>query len=553
MSPLQENKVVANQYRLLRSLDSGGMGTVYLAEHLLTGQVLAVKMLKPELTNDPEVRDRFLSEAQTLAGLEHPHIVQWKNSFEDSGSYFLVMQFVEGTNVGARIEEEGYLSIEETVPIALQTLAGLDYIHRKGVVHRDLKPANLLLTKEREVKLADFGIARIVGTSRKTQPGMAIGTYVYMSPEQLLGKNADHRTDIYSLGITLYEMLAGELPFQGNTTYEVCRQHLEDPMPSILEKRPDLPPEVEPLLIRATEKDPSKRFQSAKEFMTAFTQAFPQYAWSTLKPLGLDTNRNMITALRGESAEAVKETVVVQEKPSRGLLYYMNVLFFLTLFGGVAGLGGYMYFDTIVTPPPPSRTKPVALPLVDTFENNRAGWPQGEQFSALLTLAPTSYLVATYKQGKTLSTLCPSLLRPLKPNVVVDTKTEVVTKDSQGKAVHGLTLFFARNQGKSQGLYLGINPPKQSFTVSFLQKGQWKRWVEWKADPAILKEGANHLKVELRAERLRFWINKKEVTPPLTIKSKVQGQSCVFVQQGGTRVRFHRFAVRPLVIDTTKP
>lgn len=262
---LQPGQMVGRHYRIEDVIGQGGMGQVVKALHELTGQVVAIKTLSPHLAADPGLRERFLQEARALAGLDHPNIMTLYTFLEEEGKLFLVMQFIDGQDVDAMFRRCGGISPRAAVPIFQCALQGLGYAHRQGIIHRDLKPANIMVTRDGRVKLTDFGIALMTGGLRLTVTGAQVGTVFYMAPEQIQGSPATPRSDLYAMGISLFEVLAGRLPFAGED-YAVRKGHVEDPVPDIRQWRPDVPDYVAAALYRALSKRPEQRFQTAEEF-----------------------------------------------------------------------------------------------------------------------------------------------------------------------------------------------------------------------------------------------------------------------------------------------
>ena len=221
-----------SHYKIIEKLGEGGMGVVYKAEDTKLKRTVALKFLPPELTRDPDAKERFIHEAQAASALEHPNICNIHEIDETSdGQMFIVMACYEGETLKDKIER-GALTIEEATEIAAQVARGLSKAHAKGIIHRDIKPANVLITEDNEVKIIDFGLARLSGQSRLTKSHTTMGTVAYMSPEQTRGEEVDHRTDIWSLGVVLYEMLSREHPFRGDYEQAVFYSILqEEPEP----------------------------------------------------------------------------------------------------------------------------------------------------------------------------------------------------------------------------------------------------------------------------------------------------------------------------------
>jgi tRNA A-37 threonylcarbamoyl transferase component Bud32 len=273
------------KYRLVEKLGQGGMAQVYKAYQPDLDRYIAVKILHPHLTGDPEFEARFRREARAVAALEHPNIVRIYDFDTAEGLAFLVMEYVEGTNLRTRLRDMAghgeLLDLSEVVQIAGSLADALDYAHRQGVVHRDLKPSNILIDAEGRPVLNDFGIARMLDATAITESGGSPGTPAYMSPEQGQGQPGDARSDIYALGVLLYQLCTGQVPFDADTPYAIILKHITAPLPPPHTLRPDLPEAVERVILKAMAKDPAGRFQSAGEMGCALRVAFE----TTVQPL----------------------------------------------------------------------------------------------------------------------------------------------------------------------------------------------------------------------------------------------------------------------------
>ncbi|MGE5443190.1 MAG: serine/threonine protein kinase [Ignavibacteriales bacterium] len=265
-------KTVGN-YKIIEEIGNGGMGRVYKAIHLTLNRIVAVKMIHPNLVDDLAVIKRFYKEAKTQARLNHPNIVTVYDFLEIGGNYFIIMEYVHGESVGKILSEQGPFEPYIALSIFRQMLTGIGYAHLKRVIHRDIKPNNFILTPS-IVKITDFGIAQIIGDPGLGPTEAVFGTPRYMSPEQILGGTIDHRTDIYSLGVTFYEMLTGRVPFNSDSDYEIKKGHLELPPPLPTQIRLDIPRELENIVLRALLKKPEERFQSVNEFIIALENIY---------------------------------------------------------------------------------------------------------------------------------------------------------------------------------------------------------------------------------------------------------------------------------------
>jgi eukaryotic-like serine/threonine-protein kinase len=261
----QPDEVVSGRYRVLRKLGGGGMADVYLCEDLTLGRRVALKVLLQRFLSDPTFVERFRREAKAAAGLNHPNLVSIYDWGEVDGTYFIVMEYVEGETLKELVRRQGRLSGNEAVRISLQLLAAIEFAHREGIVHRDIKPQNVMLDTNGNVKVMDFGIAR-AGDSGMTEAGSILGTAQYLAPEQARGLPVDERSDLYSVGIVLYEMLTGTVPFKGDSAVTVALKHVNEMAPEPAQLVPGMPYSLNQIVMKAIAKDPDLRYQSADQF-----------------------------------------------------------------------------------------------------------------------------------------------------------------------------------------------------------------------------------------------------------------------------------------------
>lgn len=263
-------------YEIKSHLGEGGMGTVFRAGDRVLDREVALKMLHAPLLQQPLFLERFKKEARVLAQLLHPNIAVIYNMIEQDNNHFMVMEYVEGSNLDALLRQYRMLSYKIVVPVFIQALEGLHHAHKKGIYHRDIKPSNLILTSDGTVKLMDFGIAMVAGEQRLTQVNRVVGTVEYIAPEIIQGKEPSIATDLYAVGITMYELLTGKLPFEGNTDYNLMQDILKK-KPLALEKmNASVPKALGNIVMKALEKKPGDRFSNAKEFQQALISAFPE-------------------------------------------------------------------------------------------------------------------------------------------------------------------------------------------------------------------------------------------------------------------------------------
>ncbi len=256
-------------YEIREVLGKGGMGTVYRALDLTLNREVALKVINPDLSQNLTLMKRFRNEALAMARLSHPNIVVIYNFSSEASLHYIAMEYVQGKNLSQIIKGEGALPWNRAFSLFSQILTAIDYAHRQGIVHRDIKPSNFIVQSNGTVKVTDFGIAKVFGGEELTRSGATLGTSHYMSPEQILGHPVGSPSDIYSLGITLYEMVTGKVPFSGNSDFEIQRGHLELLPPSPLKFSPNLPKEIEAAIFKSIEKKPGRRFPSVRNFLEA--------------------------------------------------------------------------------------------------------------------------------------------------------------------------------------------------------------------------------------------------------------------------------------------
>ena len=255
-------------YQIIGLLGAGGMGRVYKVKNTISDRVDALKVLLPNLADDQELADRFIREIKVLASLNHPNIAGLRTAIRQENQLLMVMEFVEGTTLEDRIKTRP-VTVPEAIGYIKQVLAALGYAHKHGVVHRDIKPANMMLTPDNVIKLMDFGIAKSKTERKLTQTGTTMGSLYYMSGEQVQGEELDGRSDLYSVGVSLYELITGSRPFQGKSDFDIMIAQLQQAPRPPIELRPDLPKALNEIIIISLEKDRAKRFQTAEAFSAA--------------------------------------------------------------------------------------------------------------------------------------------------------------------------------------------------------------------------------------------------------------------------------------------
>jgi sulfur carrier protein ThiS len=319
----------AGSYELLELLGEGGVGQVYSARDPVLGRQVAIKMLRPELSRNREFLDRFYSEAQRLGDLNHPNITILYGLQFDGDSPFMVMELVRGLTLKELLERARQMPPRVALAVLSQALAGLAYAHRSWVIHRDIKPSNLMVTEGGVVKIMDFGIARVRGSQHMTRAGQAFLTPLYASPEQIRGEEVDERSDIYSLGIVAFEMLAGRPPFSAETDFALSLAHLEKPPPPLTPDIPDLDPQFEAAVMRALAKKPEERFAGAAEFASAVNASairgdapdIVQEFIGGLRPIAMETRKIEIgSEFRAPSGARSAAAVAAEPDPGATLV-----------------------------------------------------------------------------------------------------------------------------------------------------------------------------------------------------------------------------------------
>ena len=256
---------VNDRYEIIKTIGEGGMANVYLAKDTILDRHVAIKVLRGDLANDEKFVRRFQREALSASSLTHPNIVEIYDVGQDDGDYFIVMEYIPGKNLKQLIKKRGGLTVEEVVDIMLQITSAMSTAHDALIIHRDLKPQNILIQDDGGIKITDFGIAMALNATQLTQTNSAMGSVHYFPPEQASGKGATLKSDVYSLGIMMYELLTGELPFRGENAVEIALKHLKEPLPDLKDKVSNIPQAVENIVIKATSKNPKNRYNNANE------------------------------------------------------------------------------------------------------------------------------------------------------------------------------------------------------------------------------------------------------------------------------------------------
>ncbi len=297
---LRKGMFLADRYEIIEQIGTGGMSDVYKAKCHKLNRYVAIKVMKSEFSEDKTFVSKFRAEAQSVAGFTHPNVVNVYDVGDENGIYYIVMELVEGITLKKYIDKRGKLPFKEAVSIAIQVANGLDAAHKHHIVHRDIKPQNIIISKEGKVKVTDFGIAKVASSST-INSSSTMGSVHYISPEQARGGYSDARSDIYSLGITIFEMLTGTVPFDGDSTVAVAVQHIQDEIPAPSTAADDIPLSIDRIVIKCTQKKPDRRYQTAAELITDlkkslvmpdedFVKMAPAYAASGAAAVAADSS-----------------------------------------------------------------------------------------------------------------------------------------------------------------------------------------------------------------------------------------------------------------------
>ena len=262
---ITKGQKINDRYEIIRSIGEGGMANVYLGYDTILDRNVAIKVLRGDLSNDEKFVRRFQREALSASSLAHPNIVEMYDVGEDDGTYYIVMEYVEGKTLKQLLKKRGTLTLSEAIDIMSQLTDGMAHAHDSYIIHRDLKPQNIMIKDDGQIKITDFGIAMALNATQLTQTNSVMGSVHYLPPEQASGKGSTIKSDIYSMGIIFYELLSGSLPFRGDNAVEIALKHMRDPLPSLRAENSAIPQSIENIIKKATAKNPKNRYESARE------------------------------------------------------------------------------------------------------------------------------------------------------------------------------------------------------------------------------------------------------------------------------------------------
>ena len=342
---IAKGQKISDRYQIIKSIGEGGMANVYLAYDTILERNVAVKVLRGDLANDEKFVRRFQREALQASSLSHPNIVEVYDVGEDNGEYYIVMEYVEGKHLKGLLKKRGKLTIPEVVDIMIQVTSGLTVAHDSYIIHRDIKPQNIMILDNGLVKLTDFGIALAMNSTQLTQTNSVMGSVHYLPPEGASGKGATLQSDIYSLGILLYELLTGKLPFRGETAVEIALKQLKEPMPSIRKEIPDIPQSIENIILRATAKNPKNRYADAREMhddlLTCLDESRKNEIKISLKYPEIDLDDGKMLKLKNENlTKKESDEIIAKRITQKDINKNQNksIVILLSIFTGIVVL-----------------------------------------------------------------------------------------------------------------------------------------------------------------------------------------------------------------------
>ncbi len=352
-------------YRIDQKLGEGGMGTVYRATEINLERTVAIKVLNSDLAGKPAIVERFRSEAKAQANLNHHNIATLYAFLMERENAMMVMEFVDGENFQQLVNRRGAIPSAEAVPLFKQALAGIGAAHEMGIVHRDIKPANIMLNQRGVVKVMDFGIAKVMGERGLTRTGVQLGTVFYMSPEQVKGQTADVRSDVYALGVTLYELLTAHVPFNSNSEYAILTDHVNTAPPLPSTHNANIPKGIESIVLKALEKKPEDRFQSVAEFSDALDH--PE-VWESFVPKSAMVIQPGMAATMEIPIQGARTQPIARPSPNTTLPPPAPTSFWTPMRTGIAAFAAILihgwrwepWLSIRVTPTSPPVNKPAA-------------------------------------------------------------------------------------------------------------------------------------------------------------------------------------------------
>ncbi|MCL4298894.1 MAG: serine/threonine protein kinase [Anaerolineae bacterium] len=582
------------QYQIVEQIGQGGMATVYRAYQPSIHRNVAIKILPSQYAQDPSFVKRFEQEAKAIAALEHPHILPVYDFGTQEGLTYMVMRYIKGGTLSNLMGQN--LSYDRVVSLIGDVARALDYAHKQGVVHRDIKPSNILIDDNGEPLLTDFGIAKMMAGSGATQltgAGSVLGTPAYMSPEQAQGVKIDGRTDVYSLGVILYELLTGQQPYRAETPVAIVLKHVSEPLTPPRAINPNIPDPLEQVVVKAMAKEPEQRYQTAGEMQRALQHALNEIE-SGGRTVSLPTPSTQTQGVTGPAPAAAKKSGGM----GPWLIGGVAVVALLCLLGGGLLFYGLIASDSggggtplassptavsigiektptptdiptateeapIPTPPTAEISASTPVPIVDIpgldgeilfeddFSSNQNDWPTGPQEDEY-GVTNTEFVDGRYRmtqEAKQGVFVWNNLADTEYDNFIFSVEATPVEKKVASNFAYGLTL---RENVDDANLYAFEVNSDGYYMVSVLYNGEWETLVEWAESPVINREGTNQLTVKAAGSSFTFYVNGIEVASleDDTLSSGAIGVALDLYEEGDkATVDFDNLVIRSLNPD----
>ena len=428
---ITKGQKINDRYEIIRSIGEGGMANVYLAHDLILDRDVAIKVLRGDLAGDEKFVRRFQREALAASSLSHPNIVEMYDVGEDNGTYYIVMEYIKGMTLKQLIKKRGALTLSECIDIMLQLTDGVDHAHASYIIHRDLKPQNIMIQDNGEIKITDFGIAMALNNTQLTQTNSVMGSVHYLPPEQASGKGATVRSDIYSMGIMLFELLTGNLPFKGDNAVEIAFKQIKDDIPSVREINPSIPQALENIVLRATAKNPKNRYVSSREMhddlLTCLSEERgnePRIGFKYPEHEGEVDKKSILS----EKNEVKQEDFDDDDSKANVVLWILSGIFALII---IALIGAFLIYPKVMEVPN------ITIPDVSKMsvvEAEKALKKQGFEVATTIEYVGDDEI----EKGLVVKT-SPSIGREVKKG------TEIIIYESTGKVAYTIENYVGKN------------------------------------------------------------------------------------------------------------
>ena len=428
---ITKGQKINDRYEIIKSIGEGGMANVYLAHDLILDRDVAIKVLRGDLAGDEKFVRRFQREALAASSLSHPNIVEMYDVGEDNGTYYIVMEYIKGMTLKQLIKKRGALTLSECIDIMLQLTDGVDHAHASYIIHRDLKPQNIMIQDNGEIKITDFGIAMALNNTQLTQTNSVMGSVHYLPPEQASGKGATVKSDIYSMGIMLFELLTGNLPFKGDNAVEIAFKQIKDDIPSVREINPSIPQALENVVLRATAKNPKNRYASSKEMhddlLTCLNEERsnePRIGFKYPEHEGDVDKKNLLS----EKNEVKQEDIDDDDSKTNVVLWVLSGIFALII---IALIGIFLVYPKVMEVPN------ITIPDVSKMsvvEAEKTLKKQGFEVATTIEYVGDDEI----EKGLVVKT-SPSIGREVKKG------TEIILYESTGKVAYTIENYVGKN------------------------------------------------------------------------------------------------------------